>query len=250
MGSDNSSPMPKSHSRMSSCTLTAFVLVLCSLAFQTGMLIQCQSNLAPMLAESPSYELAKRESNGFFTDIIDSEWIALRNKVASVYPNTLEGLAPSQLRNTVIHGHKFFQNHFEPDFNCRHERRIGRLGDGGKWVCDPHRIQKQPDCLVYSVGSNGDPSFEQSVRDEIGTHCEIHTFDMGDYASRVEPTGSHYHRWGISGEAFTDDKGQIYKTLQQTVQELGHQGRTIDIFKIDCEGELSRIGSVHFIGDI
>jgi hypothetical protein len=27
-----------------------------------------------------------------------------------------------------------------------------------------------------------------------------------------------------------------FKTLQETVQELGHEGRRIDIFKIDCEG--------------
>ena len=50
-----------------------------------------------------------------------------------------------------------------------------RLGDGGKWVCDPHRITEQKDCLVYSVGSNNDFSFEMAVLKDIGPHCEIHT---------------------------------------------------------------------------
>ena len=57
-----------------------------------------------------------------------------------------------------------FQNNYEPEFGSRHERRVGRLGDGGKWICDPHRLrptttkvesslQEQPQpCLVYSVG--------------------------------------------------------------------------------------------------
>ena len=121
-------------------------------------------------------------------------------------------------------------------FACRHERQIGRHGDGGKWVCDPHRITRAKNCLVYSVGSDGDVSFEQEVKAEIGAHCEIHTFDMANYSEVVESTGAHFHPWGISHESITDRRGNIYKTLQQTVEELGHVGRKIDIFKIDCEG--------------
>lgn len=32
------------------------------------------------------------------------------------------------------------------------------------------------------------------------------------------------------------DQPDRFKTLEQTVKELGHEGRTIDLFKIDCEG--------------
>ena len=69
----------------------------------------------------------------------------------------------------------FYQNHYEPEFVCLHERRVGKLGDGGKWICDPHRIREQEECLVYSVGSNGDFSFEEAVLESVGSHCEIHT---------------------------------------------------------------------------
>ena len=70
----------------------------------------------------------------------------------------------------------FYQNNYEPDIVCQHERRIGRLGDGEKWICDLHRISDQKDCLVYSVGSNTNEfSFEEAVLDKIGHHCEIHT---------------------------------------------------------------------------
>ena len=75
----------------------------------------------------------------------------------------------------------WYQAHYEPDFVCSGERRIGKLGDGGKWVGDPRRITKQDTCLLYSVGSNGDFSFEEAVKAAIGPHCEIHTFDFGNY---------------------------------------------------------------------
>ena len=91
-------------------------------------------------------------------------------------------------------------------------------------------------CLVYSVGSNGDASFEAAILQDVSPECEIHVFDFGNYeASVLQQTNHsphvHYHQWGIS-----DVTGGVFKTLQDTVQELGHVGRTIDIFKIDCEG--------------
>jgi len=125
----------------------------------------------------------------------------------------------------------YYQHHQIPNFLCEHEERIGRLGDGGKWICDPHRIQKQESCLVYSVGSNNDFSFERGIRETIGHHCEIHTFDFGDYGAGAEAAGVSYHQWGLGGK-----NTWKYKTLKRSVRDLGHEGRTIDIFKIDCEG--------------
>lgn len=39
--------------------------------------------------------------------------------------------------------------------------RMGRAGDGGKWVCNPEMIPEN--ALVYSFGSNGEFGFEQNV---------------------------------------------------------------------------------------
>jgi hypothetical protein len=179
--------------------------------------------------------VALRESFGFFKDISDTEWIRLKQKVKDVYPNVLGGDIEA-VRKEKIKAHVFFQNHYEPDFNCRHERRIGKLGDGGKWVCDPYRLDDPQPCLVYSVGSNGDVSFEDAVKKEIGSHCEIHVFDMKDYSEAVHSVGAIFHQWGISDKNSTDKGGRKWKSLKETVQELGHVGRTVDIFKIDCEG--------------
>ena len=122
--------------------------------------------------------------------------------------------------------------------------------DGPKWVCDPHRIAKQKDCLVYSVGCFGNTMFEEGVKHQIGEHCEIHTFDVvthnkhnGEFQPRVEASGAHFHHWGLGSQAQADayrdsnakDATPMY-TLKQTITMLNHTGRVVDIFKIDCEG--------------
>ena len=77
-------------------------------------------------------------------------------------------------------------------------------------------------------------------------YVPVHTFDVdtsnranGEFAPRLEPY-SNFHHWGIGTEqqaaAYAQTGvGPPFKTLQQTMEELGHVGRTIDIFKIDCE---------------
>jgi hypothetical protein len=196
----------------------------------------------------PDFELARQESFGFFEDVSSSDWAKLKEKFRAMSPNfnTLYLPPVDSEAQPASSGNKpgqFYQNHYEPDFVCQYERRIGKLGDGGKWICDPHRIAEQKDCLVYSVGSNNDFSFEEGVLRDIGPHCEIHTFDFGDFAAGAERLGTRlhdgvnktavvYHQFGVG----RDDPPK-FKSLKTIVEELGHVNRTVDIFKIDCEGE-------------
>ena len=127
--------------------------------------------------DSNDFHIAKRESLGFFDDIPSRTWDRMKEKVKDMSPNFNTFYLPfkeGRSWRAKLPGN-FYQNNYEPDFVCQHERRIGKLGDGGKWICDPHRISYQKDCLVYSVGSNNDFSFEEAVLDKIGHHCEIHT---------------------------------------------------------------------------
>jgi len=202
------------------------------------------SSLPPI--SSNDFNVAKRESLGFFDDIPSQTWDRMKEKVKSMSPNFNPYYIPFEnggdLRFRVKKPGNFYQNNYEPDFVCQHERRIGRLGDGGKWICDPHRIAHQEDCLVYSVGSNNDFSFEQAVLDKIGPHCEIHTFDFGNYQEGAGKLGFrlhqgvklpavNYHKIGLGA-----DNPPRFKSLKTVVNMLGHNNRTIDIFKIDCEG--------------
>ena len=135
------------------------------------------TNESQLCSQCNEYEVARRESLGFFDDIPLRTWNRMKKKVKDMSPNFNRYYLPykegayEEIRQPGL----FYQNNYEPDFVCQHEQRIGQLGDGGKWVCDPHRISGQKDCLVYSVGSNNDFSFEKSILEDIGQHCEIHT---------------------------------------------------------------------------
>ena len=177
---------------------------------------------------SPNYALAFSESNGFFTNIEDTDWIWMKQRQRQTKDCLSKcGDTPAE---------SWYQNNFEPTFSCQHERQIGGLGDGGKWVCDPFRIPKET-CLVYSVGSKNKFNFEEGVLQHISGNCEIHTFDptSGDSPS-TRPSVVKFHPWGVGNKTEVNEKGWHMKTVADIIQLLGHQNRTIDIFKMDCEG--------------
>lgn len=135
-------------------------------------------------------------------------------------------------------GRQWWQSHHEPSFHCEFERRVGQTGDGGKWMCDPqvlaNRVKAGEPCLVYSVGSHGEFGFESALKSDISDKCEVHIFDPGDYEKQT-PEGMHYHSYAL-GTKGQEVQGKPAKTMPQIVQDLGHGGRRIDVFKIDCEG--------------
>ena len=87
---------------------------------------------------------------------------------------------------------------------------------------------------MYSVGSNNDFGFEEAVLRDVSAECEIHTFDhtIGTRPSNLPAHGDvNFNPWALTGT----DQGAKRKTMA-AIKKLGHQGREIDIFKIDCEG--------------
>jgi hypothetical protein len=199
-----------------------------------------------------AYKLAYDQSLGFFDDVSDDDWKRAQIIHAKMFPshNTKNSLfknsnSPNDKgkRDKLKGSQHWNGDNFQEEFHCGLAQRIetSNAADGPKWVCDPHRIAKKKDCLVYSVGSNGKVEFEQGIKEEIGEHCEIHTFDVvdrnkrfGDFASALKPF-STFHHWGIGTEAEAAAPNSRFKTLEQTMRDLGHTGRRVDIFKIDCE---------------
>jgi len=203
-----------------------------------------------------SYELAHNQSHGFFDDISNDDWRRLQNITYETWPNHYSkdlmkyhtALVKGSSRVPNGRWHKknsnwWYAENFQEEFHCQFAKRIpsDSNGDGPKWVCDPHRIAKQKSCLVYSVGSNGNVMFEKAVKEQISEDCEIHTFDPVGYNRRngefrkALQGYSTFHQWGLGTE--NDDRNPTLglRTLHETVKDLGHEGRQIDIFKIDCE---------------
>ena len=127
-----------------------------------------------------SYELARKHSYGFFQDIPDEEWqkfhqeftqkrIGKQHYVNQTHPNDRSDKPAWWI----------FQN-WDAYFNCPHLKKVGGLGDGPKFTCDPERIRtadrrsvvetkdipQSSGCLIYSFGCNGNYRFEDGAYDQ------------------------------------------------------------------------------------
>lgn len=196
----------------------------------------------------PPPPLAFNESIGFFNDIPDKAWKRHKRRFQLTQPN-YDDSNKVKFERFSRYSNWFWASHFEPEFTCPHEFRLGKLGDGGKWVCDPHRIvtDVKDSCLVYSIGSNGNFQFEENVLKHVSPKCEIHTFDLKaftlqdstkasmrnkDFAAGAKKVGVTFHHWGL-GEI--TERMQNMKPFKKIITTLKHEGRTIDLMKIDCE---------------
>jgi hypothetical protein len=101
-------------------------------------------------------------------------------------------------------------------------------------------------CLVYSIGCAGKYVWEDDLYRILGPNiCEFHIFDPGNYdrAAINAQRNMHYHPWGISSSYLSKSHSGVYKgpssnefySLPQTLKLLGHENRTITLFKADCE---------------
>ena len=198
------------------------------------------------------------ESFGFFDDIDDATWSRhqhrARNEPIYFLPNRPNAHSADPARWLLFN--------VDPLFTCPNLRRVGGRGDGPKWTCDPHRLVRQPDCLIYSIGSRGIYRFEDGIvailkqydplanTAQVGEeatpwlpNCEIHVFDPDPkYARAGDTTGKniHYHAIGLKSSYEPFDVGSFprsfeFLSFQDIQKQLGHENRRVDVFKIDCE---------------
>lgn len=162
--------------------------------------------------------LSLLESDGWFCEF-DKEW------------HRRKSLHLIQDRKNHISNERtyFFLHNWHPTIHCQFERRIGD-GDGGKWVCDIHKLKliNSPPPLVYSFGSNGDFAFERALKEEL-PESDIHTFDQNSFICPVNICTFHQIFVG-------NGKKNQSKTLQMVLDDLDHRGRDVDILKVDIEG--------------
>lgn len=138
---------------------------------------------------------------------------------------------------------------FDAVVEAKNPIRIGRFGDGGKWLNDPESIK--PGTVVYGFGCGDDISFDADMAGLFG--CEVHCFDPAPFVQRSfascpprQPVGKgtvSYHPIGLGpissgpgdpGELIIDGKKCQAKLLSELAAELHHT--RVDILKIDIEG--------------
>jgi len=188
-----------------------------------------------------TFETANKQSFHFFSDIPQSKWHLLKKRVHKIRSKQ------STKHEKYKDPGRFYQHNYPAEFTCPHEARIGgSKGDGGKWLCDPHNIQRASDtrvsnngngCLVYtsSAGVN-DFRFEIELL-EIVPSCEIHVFDPNSLVDKSGiPSGVHYHPWGFKDSSSDTTDDSRFKTIMETVRLLGHEGYTIDLLTLDAQG--------------
>jgi hypothetical protein len=126
-----------------------------------------------------------------------------------------------------IAGREYMQTFWEPAVRCALDERVGRAGDGGKYVCNPSCLLPVGNCTVMSIGSNNDFSFETALESH---RCSVHTFDH-TVASPQPPSTVSFHSLGVASAS-----AGTLRTLRQLYNETGWAGRQVDVLKLDCEG--------------
>uniref|UniRef100_A0AC35GMD2 Hexosyltransferase n=1 Tax=Panagrolaimus sp. PS1159 TaxID=55785 RepID=A0AC35GMD2_9BILA len=75
-------------------------------------------------------------------------------------------------------GDKYIElyNILTPEAFCPNLIRLGRSGDGGKWICNPFALMNlEHPCIFYSFGLNNEVSFEQELLNITKNKCWEHT---------------------------------------------------------------------------
>ncbi|KAL6149601.1 hypothetical protein ACJBU6_11145 [Exserohilum turcicum] len=147
---------------------------------------------------------------------------------------------------------------FPPTWTCPHDiQRVGRLGDGGKWVCGMSVYEGLPalksapqtstsqeplsdaqDGLVmYSFGINGESSFEAEMLERVPS-ARIWGYDFSVEGWGPQIAQQHRHRTFFKKVGLgKEDKHQSdppFWTLPELMKQNNHT--YIDILKIDVEG--------------
>lgn len=137
------------------------------------------------------------------------------------------------LRNMNSYTMSTFYTVVGPEVFCANLVRVGLVADGGKYICNIDRIPKG-NCSIYSLGINGDISFDVDVQNFSNKTCRIYGYDKNDQLF-IMP---QYER--ING------KIEILKIAKSTNPSLGeyslgdllkrNNDSTAEILKIDVEG--------------
>jgi hypothetical protein len=149
---------------------------------------------------------------------------------------------------------------FPATWTCPHDfQRVGRLGDGGKWVCGMSIYESVPapkfptievvesrekalipadaGIVIYSFGINAESSFEAEMLERVpSARIWGYDFSVEGWGAQIPTNQRHrtfFKKIGLGKEDKHDASPPFY-TLPTLMKNNGHS--YIDILKIDVEG--------------
>ena len=177
------------------------------------------------------------------SSLFERTMLAMREKTqkACLLPsgqvNTVDPACKEALLHSKMVEPRNFEkyNLFDPFVNCPNDEPLRRMGgdpnvmnnDGGKWLC---MDILEPPCTIFSIGSNGDFTFEESMLN--ATECAVYTFDCTFAGASIHPRHQYIQR--CLGSAEKAEKDAWFLTLQVAAAQLGVE--KINLLKIDIEG--------------
>ncbi|KAF9731712.1 hypothetical protein PMIN03_012364 [Paraphaeosphaeria minitans] len=211
----------------------------------------------------PSFPLPQRAPGRKFAGLkermtlSESAWkksVQLRGKMAEAHPSNPQiPLFPAQSLDQFGKYPYTLWDFFPPTWTCPHDvQRVGRLGDGGKWVCGMSVYESIPvpttwmrgvptggpeGVVIYSFGINGESSFEADMFERIPS-ARIWGYDFtvnawGKQIASKYNDRAFFKKVGI-GKTDEPAKSPPFFTLQTLMAQNNHT--YMDILKIDVEG--------------
>lgn len=111
-----------------------------------------------------------------------------------------------------------------------HLKKFGKTRDEEKYMCWDEQVFQNLDCVVFSIGSNNQWTFELDVLNK--TKCRVFTFDCT--MEPQVPKGVRFYPFCVSGLSMINGKGQIYRRIEDLIEQT--QVKKVDYLKIDVEG--------------
>lgn len=196
--------------------------------------------------------VAIRDSDGFFDDVSYEDWKQRMQHTKAV-------LGDQDALNAAAFPDAdpadWWLKNWQANFQCHQEVQIS-----GKFICDPFRIVSQAvqhsnsggktnvgrECIIYLSGGD-ELSFGNQFLDytlarvsEVGLTtpvCDVHIFHPNMQISELERRDNLViHPWGFKPKHVSNSTSvAAFKTIEDTVHELGHSDKTISILALDCE---------------
>lgn len=130
---------------------------------------------------------------------------------------------------------------YPPQLSCPDVMRIGKIGEGGKWVCGLSQLSNDLTCVMYSFGISTDISLEVEILQR--TNCIIHAFDptvgnlpVNNWNALTEQQRNriYFHKTALGIYSGTSEMHSLNEQLLDIMHRLGHT--FINLLKVDIEG--------------